>query len=121
MKIILLILIFVYGCREYSYEGGPVPVDTIPNELVTRCSIYIVDEASLKWIYPQETNKLYIGTYKIFDSIEMNGSHLYQRSFDLKSYLPMDKFKIGDSFFVRYEIRWKIPPATFVQHDTLIY
>lgn len=60
-------------------------------------------------------------TYKIFDSLVMTGKHQYDSSYDLKNYLDMGKFKIGDSFFIRYEIRWKFAPAEEVQHDTLIY
>jgi hypothetical protein len=131
MKILLLLLLFI-GCKkEYSCEGtdcigwppsiDTIPVRTTPNELITSCSITIEDEKEVKWIYPEVTHKLHPGTWWIFDSIRMDGSKIYERSYDLKKYLPMSKFSLGDSLFIRYEIRYKFKPVEWVQLDTLLY
>jgi len=113
-----------YSCEECKPTNDTTFNDgirTTPNELVTKCYIYIEDESQVKWIYPQETNKLYYQTYKIFDSIRLDGSHQYNRTYNLKDYLPLNKYSIGDTFFVRYEIRMRYQPTEWVQIDTLIY
>jgi len=68
-------------------------------------------------------DKLNPGHYLIFATIKpgSNKDSIYKGTFDLKTILPMNRFQKGDSFFVRYEIRWKIPPEDFVQADTLVY
>lgn len=130
MKIIpilicFLIIILINCAKEYSCENcRETPIDTIrtiPNELITSCDIFIDNEVDCRKIYFEETNKFYPQTYRIWDSILMDGSHLYQRSFNLKNYLDMSKYLIGDTFFVRYEIRWKSKPPEHIQEDTLIY
>ena len=109
-----------YSCEECK-PATDVVVRTIPNELKTSCSIYIEDETQAKWIYPQETNKLYPQTYKIFDSIRLDGSHQYNRTYNLKNYLPLNKYSIGDTFFVRYGIRWRFKPEEYVYDTILVY
>lgn len=124
VSVILLItaLYFLTCAREYSCENCREEVkDTIPNELISNFSIYISDESQIKIIYPQVKTKLWPGHHWIFDSIQMDGSNQYDRYYDLKKYLEMSKYKIGDSFFVRYEIRWKFLPPEEVQEDTLVY
>jgi hypothetical protein len=112
--------------KEYSFEGGLpvsqpiVPLET-PNEIITSCSIYINDESEVRWIYPEVITKYHPATYWIFDSVKMNGSHQYDRTYDLKNYIQLSDYKIGDTFYVRYEIRWRFSPAEFVQEDTLVY
>ena len=106
------------NCRELP---PPDTIRTTPNELITSCSIYIADEDGLKWIYPEQTNKLYPQTWKIFDSIKIDIPQEYNRTYDLKNYLPMDKFVIGDTIFIRYEIRWIFKPTEWFGLDTLVY
>lgn len=108
-------------CLEWPVTSTPDTIRTTPNELITSCDISIQDESEVRKIYVEERNKKYPNTYKIFDSILMDGSHRYIRSYDLKNYLDLSKYVINDSFFVRYEIRWRFPPAEFVQDDTLVY
>jgi hypothetical protein len=121
----ILIIVLLNCAKERScescYESPTLPPRTIPNELISSCSIFIERENEVRWIYPEQTNKLYPQTWRIFDSIKLDGSHQYNRTYDLKNYLPMDKFKINDTIFVRYEIRWRFLPAEFVQADTLVY
>lgn len=121
--LICLFSIVVIVCtKEKSCEGCyEKPIRITPNDLLTRCSIYINDESLVRKIYVQETNKYYPNTYKIFDSILMTGEKLYKREFDLKNYLDIGRFKIGDSFFVRYGIRYRFEPEAYVFDTILIY
>ena len=118
-----LVVGLLHCTKEYSCEScQPVlPPRTTPNELITQCSVYIADESKVRIIYPQVKTIKWPGHYWYFDSIKMVGQNLYERTYDLKSYLQMSDYKIGDSFFVRYEIRYKRPPTQLVQEDTLVY
>ena len=120
MKILLLLLLFV-GCRKHQTAVSCNDCEGQSPDLTTRCSIYIDDESQVKWIYPEVTHKLHPGTYWIFDSIRMEGSKQYDRSYDLKKYLQLSKFSPGDSFFIRYEIRYRFKTVEWVQLDTLLY
>ena len=118
--ICVLVIIFITCAKEYSRKGT-IPIRTIPNELITTCDIFIEKENEIRWIYPEATTKYHPATYWIFDSIKMNGTHQYNRTYDLTNYLDMNDYSIGDTFIVRYELRWKFKPAEFVQEDTLVY
>jgi hypothetical protein len=123
--ICLLVIILIKCAKEYScencYEKTIIPSRTIPNELITSCSIFIENESDLKWIYPEVITKYHPATWWIFDSIRMDKSHQYNRTYDLKKYLQMDKFTIGDTFFVRYEIRWRFKNEDYVCDTVLVY
>lgn len=125
-----IVIIFIQCAKELSCEGClgwpivPMPTDTLrttPNELLTRCSIYINDEKLVKNIYVETTTKYHPNTYWIFDSIVMDGRKLYDTTFDLKNYFDMSRFIIGDSFIYRTHVRWRFEPSTFENLDTLIY
>lgn len=134
-----IVILFIQCAKEFSCEdclGWPIvpPTDstdtpdttrTTPNDLITSCSIFINDEKEVRYIYPEVTHKLHPGTWWIYDSIIMDGSKQYDRTYDLKPYLEkkygLDKFKINDTFFVRYEIRYKYKEVEQVDLDTLIY
>lgn len=127
IKTTILYLLLLASCaREYSRESNgqpPLPADTIYNNLITSCSIYIADNSMVRIIYAEARTKLAPGSYIIFDSVLINSesSSLYKDTFDLKNYYPMNIFYKGDYFVVRYQIRWRFLPAQFVQYDTLIY
>lgn len=125
LLICLLVVILIMCAKEHScencYEKPIIPPRTIPNELITYCDIYIEDESLVRKIYTDVITKLKPSTYWIFDSIIMNGSKRYTRTYDLKNYLDMNNYSIGDTFFVRYELRWRFEPATYENIDTLIY
>lgn len=121
---ILSIILLVFYCKperscESCYEKPPPR--TVPNELLARCSVFIPDESKVRKIYVEVRTKLWPGHYKIFDSLEMDGRHLYDSGYDLKNYLDMSDYQIGDSFFYRSEVRWKFQAATYEDIDTLIY
>lgn len=123
--ICLLVIVLIMCSKERScencYEKPIIPPRTIPNELISSCSIFIERENEVKKIYVEERNKLHPNTYVIFDSILMDGSHDYSGTYDLKNYIDLSKYSINDTFIVRYDIRWRFLPAQFVQEDTLVY
>lgn len=124
MKIILFIILVIVGCkRELSCEGCIInpPTDTIYNDLITGFNIYIDDPSTVRAIYPQLQTKLHPGHYYIFETVRIDTSRHYESVYDLKNYLNMGDFYKGDSFYVKYEIRNRVPPSTFFQFDTLIY
>ena len=126
-----LIVAFLYCSKEKSCQGpdclqwpaSPTPdtIRTTPNDLITSCDIFIEMENEVRKIYVEQRNKLHSRTYIIFDSILMDGSKRYIRSYDLKNYIDLSKYVLNDTFFVRYEIRWRFSPAEFVHEDTLVY
>lgn len=128
---ILIILILLIGCKkEYSCEGCiekpiidtiPLPVDTTYNDLFTSCDISIADESKVRAIYPAVKTKIHPGHYRIFETIKMDGTGNYKRTYDLKGYHDMNQFFKGDTFYVFYEIRHRFEPPERVQHDTIIY
>lgn len=127
MKYLLIILLFgcakeksCEGCREPKIDTIQQP-DTIYNDLIARCSIYIPDESKVRAIYPQMMTKEHPGHFYIFATIKMDGRHIYDTTFDLKKHLPMEKFYKGDTVIYRNEIRMKIGTPEYVQEDTLVY
>lgn len=124
--LICIIVVIAMNCaKETSCEGcyhpsNPLP-DTTLNELITKCDISIEDESLVRKIYPQVKTKKWIGSYWIFDSILMDGSKRYIRTYDLKNYLPMNEYKKGDTFIVNYGIRWIGRMSEYVDDDTLVY
>lgn len=124
----VLVIILIHCSKERSCEGcrelPPLPTDTlrtIPNPLVINVDIAFGDESKIKKVYQEVKTKKWPGHYYIYDSILLTGSHLYNRFYDMKNYLPLNEYKIGDTFYFRTQIRWKIPPSTFQNMDTLIY
>lgn len=106
------------GCRETL---PPIPPRTIPNELIVRCSTFIPDESKVRKIYVEVKTKSWPGHYKIIDSLLMTGKRKYDSSFNLKNYLNMNDYNIGDTFLFRGEVRWKFTQPTFFGDKTLIY
>ena len=125
--LICLIVVIALECsREYSCEGcRDNPTDTtrtIPNELIANCSFYIEDEVLVKKVYVEESCKYHPATYHIIDSIPLTrGTQFYEKTFDLKNYLNLNDYIIGDTIWFRNEIRWTYKPATFVCDTVLIY
>ena len=120
----LLILIFLFSCKpERSCEGCyiPPPPRTIPNPLIINVDVAFADESKIRRVYQEVKTAKWPGHYYIYDSIELTGSHLYNRIYDMATYFNLNDYKIGDTFYFRTEIRWKRPPATFQNFDTLIY
>lgn len=105
-------------CRETL---PPIPPRTIPNELMARCSTFIPDESKVRKIYVEVKTKLWPGHYKIIDSLLMIGKHQYDSTFNLKKYLNMNDYNIGDTFLFRGEVRWKFTQPSFFGDKTLIY
>lgn len=134
MKIFLLFLIlFLSDCKkEYSCEQcdgntidtipqfPPPTIDTIYNDLITSCDIYIEDESKVKAIYLAVKTKLHPGHDTLVEKITMDGSKRYARSYRLEKHYDMTQFFKGDSFYVFYQIRYRFDPPKEVQRDTLI-
>lgn len=129
MKILPILIcglvVAILNCtREYSCENcGELQTDTIrttPNELLARCSVYISDESKVRKIYLETTTKYQPQTYRIFDSLMMDGRKLYDTSFRIENYFDMTGFIIGDKFNYRTEVRNKFS-ADFFNDSTLIY
>lgn len=134
IRFIAALILVLAGCEpEYSCENciekPPAdtviipPADTIYNDLVTSCSIYIARDRDVRFIYPQVRTKLHPGHYWIFDSIRMGTGtdSVYQATYDLKNYLDMSRFFKGDYFDVRYEVRYRYRPSQHYDSITLIY
>lgn len=124
LLIMFLELVILVTCtKEKSCENcyEKPPPRTVPNELLARCSVFIPDESLVRKIYVEVKTKLWPGHYKIFDSLEMDGRHLYDSTFRIEKYFGMSDYSIGDSFFYRSEVRWKFQAATYEDIDTLIY
>ena len=127
VAILLLYCTKRYACKSCGWPINPTEdtTRTTPNDLITSCSVFIEDEKDVRYIYPEVTHKLHPQTWWIYDSIIMDGSKQYDRTYDLKPYLEkkygMDKFKINDTFFIRYEIRYKYREVEQTDLDTLIY
>jgi len=124
----LLVIILIMCSKERSCENcrelPSLPPDTIrttPNELIFNCDVFIEKESEVRKIYIEQRNKIHPNTYRIFDSILMDGSKRYIRSYDLKNYIDLSKHSLNDTFFVRTHIRWRFLPAEFGIEDTLIY
>lgn len=130
---LLFLTICIIGCsKEYSRENAEIvpddsiPGDTVYNNLITTCDIFIGDNTRVRMIYPQVKTKLWPGSHKIFDSILIKAerSTRYRDTFDLKNYpnvIDMSKYFKGDSFLVRYEIRNRYSPPEWVDSVTLKY
>lgn len=97
------------------------PKDTIYNDLVTSCDIYIEDESKVRAIYLAVRTKLHPGHDTLVERISMDGSKRYVRTYRLEKYYDMTQFFKGDSFYVFYQIRHRFDPPEAVQRDTLIY
>lgn len=129
MKILLIsiLIVFVVMCgKEKSCENciekpAPIPPRTIPNELLARCSVYIEDESKVRMIYAEATSKDHPQTYRIFDSLIMDGRKLYDTVFRIEKYFDMSKFVIWDSFIYRTEVRMKFEREKYFNYTTLIY
>lgn len=142
MKILILLpLIILMACKkEYSCENcigkpdkdtlqippphPPVvinPKDTIYNDLIAHCSIYVADESKVRAIYPQMMTKENPGHYQIITTIKMNGRHQYDTTFNLKNYLPMEKFFKGDTIYYRNELRMRFDTSQYFQDTFLVY
>jgi hypothetical protein len=118
----LLVIIFLMCSKERSCENcrelpTPDTIRTTPNELIFNCDVFIERESEVRKIYIEQRNKIHPNTYRIFDSILMDGSKRYIRSYDLKTYIH----SLNDTFFVRTQIRWRFLPAEFGIEDTLVY
>lgn len=120
--VLLLIVVFLTSCaKERSCEGCR-PITTRPfNDLITSFSLYIPDESKVRKIYSQVKTSQWPGHYKIIDSIQLDGSKHYSKTYDLKDYLDMTPYKLRDTFFFRCEIRWRFSTPEYVNQDTLIY
>lgn len=133
MKILLLFisLFIITKCeKELSCEGcigtidtTPVITDTVYNDLITTCDIFIPDNSKVRAIYPQVKTKLNPGHHTIFDTIKMDStqSSTYKRTYNLKDYFDMNLFFKGDTFKVQYGIRYWYGDEEMVQKQTLIY
>ncbi len=121
MKTLLMFLLLLSSCaKETSCEGCYIP-RSIPNPLIINIDIAFGDESKVRKVYQEVKTKKWPGHYHIYDSILLTGSHLYNRMYDMKNYLNLSDYKIGDTFYLRTEIRWRFEPATFVNEDTLVY
>ena len=124
-KMKLLLLFFLaFSCKpERSCEGCyiPPPPRTTPNPLIINVDIAFADESKIKKVYQEVRTKKWPGHHYIYDSILLTGSHLYNRMYDMKDYLNLNGYDIGDTFYFRTQIRWRFEPETFVNQDTLIY
>lgn len=121
---LLIMFVFLVTCTkerscENCYENPPPR--TIPNELLARCSVFIPDESKVRKIYVEVKTKLWPGHYRIFDSLEMDGRHLYDSTFRIENYFDMSDYQIGDSFFYRSEVRMKYEQAKFINDTILVY
>lgn len=124
--ICLTVIIIINCAKERSCERCqpdllPTPPRTTPNELITRCSVYVADENKARIIYVETTTKYQPQTYKIFDSLVMDGRKLYDTTFRIENYFDMTRFIIGDSFNYRTEVRNKFSQADYFNDSTLIY
>lgn len=121
---LLIMFVFLVTCtKERSCEScyEKPPPRTVPNELLARCSVFIPDESKVRKIYVEVRTKLWPGHYRIFDSLEMDGRHLYDTIFSIENYFDMSDYQIGDIFFFRGEVRWKFSQASFFGDTVLIY
>lgn len=125
ISIILLILIITDCAREYSCEGcyeRPV-ADTTLNDLTVTCDVFVEDNSMLKNIFPQYTSSYHPATYLIFETIvpDTARSSIYRLKFNLKDHFrPNETYVKGDVFRFRIELRWRIPPSTFVCDTILV-
>ena len=123
-----LAVVLLHCSREYSceacYEQPTLPPDTIrttPNPLIINVDVAFSDESKIKKVYQEVSTKKWPGHYYIYDSILLTGSSLYNRMYDMKNYLNLNDYQIGDVFYFRTQIRWRFEPETFLNLDTLIY
>lgn len=136
--ILLLIMVFLLQCdKEYSCEncgGDPVDtaiviVDTIPSDIVvtpglkTSYNIYIPDNKEVKKIYLTVKDRITPGHYHIYDSIKLgvSGDSLYFGHHYLDDYYTMSNYIRGDTFYVKYVIRWRFNPAQDINQQILVY
>lgn len=121
---LLIMFVFLVTCtKEKSCEScyEKPPPRTIPNELLARCSVFIPDESKVRKIYVEVKTKLWPGHHLIFDSLEIDGRHLYDSTFYIPNYFDMSDYQIGDSFFYRSEVRMKYGEVKFLNDTILIY
>jgi hypothetical protein len=112
-----------YSC-EGCYEQPTLPPDTIrttPNPLIINVDVSLADESKIRKVYQEVKTKKWPGHYWLYDSITLTGSHLYNRMYDMKNYLDLNDYKIGDTFYFRTQIRYRFEPAEWINQDTLIY
>lgn len=97
--------------------------DTVYNDLITICNIFIPDNSKVRAIYPQVKTKLHPGHYWIFETVKMDStkSSTYKRTYDLKDYFDMNLFFKGDTFNVQYGIRYWYGDEEMVQKHILVY
>lgn len=141
--LIAIIILFVgmmafFSCdKEYSCENCRsdtviAPVDTVivtdtivpTSNMVSNYNFYIADNQNVKVIYVEYTSKYRPQTFTIFANIKVEdwASYTYTGSINLRDYLPPDeKYKKGDVFIIRYEIRYKNGDITWVDSTILIY
>jgi len=106
------------SCRELP---TPDTIRTTPNPLVINVDISLADESKIRKIYQEVKTKKWPGHYWMYDSIELTGSHLYNRMYDMKNYLPLNDYKIGDTFYFRTQIRWRFEAPEWLNEDTIVY
>jgi hypothetical protein len=100
------------------------PEDTIISNMTSTYNFYIADNSQVKVIYVEYTSKYHPDTYLIFDQIKVDNSSsaTYIGLYNLKDYLPKnEKYKKGDAFVIRYEIRYKNANVEWVDSMILIY
>lgn len=117
LTLVVIILISYVCTREFSKEGRE------PNNLITTYSIHLTDQNVVKKIYLAANTKLHLGHWQILDSIKvfMQKDSVYAGSFDLKKYFPMERFIVGDVFYIMYEVRSLPANVEQINLDTLIY
>ena len=126
--ICLTVIIIINCAKERSCENcrelptlPPDTIRTIPNPLIINVDVAFADESKIKKVYQEVSTKKWPGHYYIYDSILLTGSSLYNRMYDMKNYLNLNDYQIGDVFYFRTQIRWRFEPETFLNLDTLIY
>lgn len=125
MKKYIILLILLSCTREYSREGQYQPtIRTTPNELIFNYRILVAENWQVKKLYFGVKTKHWPGHYWLFDSLAVDSSVFfsgYIGSIDLKKYLDMTTYQIGDTFHAMSQIRWRYLPPEQLNDTTLIY
>lgn len=132
MKILYILLTaFLITCtKEYSGEGTPVVVDTIPNPVDTipvvpktfiiKYNIPVDSNYKLSHIEPEFKSK-YREFYDFYVIGKVDDSVRYTYTGEYDATDPMDVLKKGDTGFIRYAFVWMDRTFTYTEiTDTII-